>query len=179
MLRVNMGQDETGKSWINRLDLGCTELQIHKDITESEIRAKIATLEASLKSFPDDIRLDPEDCPLVHYFPPGVYCREIHIAAGSVITGKIHRFAHFNFISKGRVTVLTKDGLETLEAPHSMVSSAGTKRALYAHTDVIWTTIHPNPDDIRDVDELEKIIIAPDYAEFPLAEGHIVKIGGI
>lgn len=125
---------------------------------ETDIRRKIAALEDAVGQCPQ------AEFPLKHTFAPGVYCREIFIPAGSVIVGKIHRHAHFNFISSGSVTVLTKDGLQDLQGPCTMVSSAGTKRALYAHTDVVWTTIHANPDNETELAKLEAAIIAPSYA---------------
>ena len=47
-----------------------------------------------------------------------------------------------------------------------MISKAGTKRALYAETDLVWTTIHANPTNTEDLEELEKDIIAPTYLEY-------------
>ena len=51
-----------------------------------------------------------------------------------------------------------------------MVSSAGTKRAVYAHEDTVWTTIHANSTNETDLDNLEDFIIAKNYEEFPLQE---------
>ena len=42
----------------------------------------------------------------------------------------------------------------------------GTKRALYAITDLVWTTIHHNPTNTQDLKKLEKIVIAKDYKEY-------------
>lgn len=126
------------------------------------IRDKIALLEAALKEqFGEG--LSEEDFPLKETFTDGVYIREMYIPADSVIVGKIHRHAHLNYILFGTVTVLTKDGLETLTGPCSMISTAGTKRALYSHTDTIWTTVHANPTEERDPEKLEALIIAPSY----------------
>ena len=126
---------------------------------EMHIRAQIASLE-------DEVRQLPQlEFSLKHTFTSGVYCREIFIPKGSVIVGKIHRHDHLNFISKGDVTVLTKDGLKRIKGPCTMVSSAGTKRALYAHEDTIWTTIHANPTNETDLGKLEDFIIAKTYED--------------
>ena len=79
------------------------------------------------------------------------------------IVGKIHRHEHLNFISKGDVTVLTKDGLKRVRGPCTMVSSSGTKRALYTHEDTVWTTIHANPTNETDLLKIEDFTIAKDY----------------
>lgn len=110
------------------------------------------------------------DLPLKHTFTTGIYSREIFLPKDSIVVGKIHRHDHLNFISRGRVTVLTKDGLQTIIGPCTMISSAGTKRAVYAHDDTVWTTIHANPDNETDLDRLEEFIIAKNYDEFPLQE---------
>ena len=122
-----------------------------------DIRTLLAGLEEMMSTMPQ------VELPLKHIFTTGVYAREIFIPAGTCVTGKIHRHAHLNFISRGHVTVRTKDGIEELRGPCTMVSSAGTKRALVAHEDTIWTTIHANPTDERDLEKLEAFIIAPDY----------------
>jgi hypothetical protein len=63
--------------------------------------------------------------------------------------------------------VLTETGgTEILKAPRSMISKPGTKRALYAITDLVWTTIHHNPTNTQDLKKLEKIVIAKDYKEY-------------
>ena len=84
-----------------------------------------------------------------------------------LLTGKIHKHKHPNFLLKGEVLVLTETGgSEVLKAPLSMISEPGTKRALYAITDLVWTTIHHNPTNTEDLKELEKIVIAKDYEEY-------------
>ena len=47
-----------------------------------------------------------------------------------------------------------------------MMSEGGTKRALYAVTDLVWTTIHHNPTNTQDLDKIEDIVIAKNYEEY-------------
>ncbi len=118
--------------------------------------------------------LEEVNCPLQHLFAPDIYVRTIFIPAGTYIVGKIHKHAHANILSKGRVTVVTESGgLEHLEGPVQMVSEPGTKRAVYAHTDVVWTTIHPNPTNTEDLQELEEATIAKTYEEYLLMNNEI------
>tara|TARA_A100001391_G_scaffold177346_2_gene141098 strand:- start:4937 stop:5461 length:525 start_codon:yes stop_codon:yes gene_type:complete len=110
---------------------------------------------------------DTENCPLNHYFSDGIYVREITIPAGMVIVGKIHKHRHPNFLIKGKVMVITEQkGEEILEGPCFMMSEGGTKRALYAVTDLVWTTIHHNPTNTQDLDKIEDIVIAKNYEEY-------------
>jgi len=105
-----------------------------------------------------------EDCTLRHIFAPGNYAREMMIPKGTLIIGKIHKHAHLNIISKGRVHVATEFGPVSFEAPHTFVSEPGTKRAVYALEDTIWTTIHAT--DETDLDKIENYVIAKSYEDF-------------
>tara|TARA_R110000868_G_scaffold48984_1_gene158360 strand:- start:83 stop:538 length:456 start_codon:yes stop_codon:yes gene_type:complete len=104
---------------------------------------------------------DQVDCPVTHHFAPGVYAREIRVPAGTIVIGKIHIHAHLNIISKGSGFVATETGREYFNAPYTFTSQVGTKRAVHAITDVIWTTIHLT--EKTDLAEIEAEIIAPDY----------------
>jgi hypothetical protein len=77
-----------------------------------------------------------------HIFSHGVYARELHIPAGVILTGHVHKFENLNILSKGRISVLTEQGMIEVEAPFTIVSPPGTKRIAKAITDCIWTTIH-------------------------------------
>lgn len=109
---------------------------------------------------------DNECCPLKHSFSDGIYVREISIPAGMYIVGKLHKHSHPNFLLSGTVDVVTEFGKETLTGPLSIISKAGTKRALHAITPLVWITVHANPTNTQDLEELEKIVIADSYEEY-------------
>lgn len=127
-------------------------------------RQKIMAIQRACQALPDGQRID-ESPPLKHWLAPGIYAREIHLPAGTVVVGKIHRHRHFNIISKGSITCYTEFGLETHIAPASFISEAGTKRVVHTHEDAIWTTIHHNPTNETDVSVLEDMFTALEYAE--------------
>lgn len=132
-----------------------------------EVRDKILRFEDLLREHPDHFEGDTEICPLKHEFPPGLYVRTIRIPAGTVLTGKLHRHEHPNYLHSGIVEVVTESGgVELLEGPVFMISRGLTKRALVAHTDLVWTTIHANPNNLTDPAELEKDIIIEDLTEY-------------
>jgi hypothetical protein len=108
------------------------------------------------------------DCPVTHHFAPGSYAREMTIPAGVIIIGKIHRHAHINVISKGRVRVVTEAGAETFEAPHTFVSEQGTKRVVFAESETVWTTVHVI--DETDLDKIEGAVIADSYEELGIID---------
>src|SRR6185503_2625921 len=82
----------------------------------------IQSLERQLRGLP---QIDIET---THHFAEGIYGREIFIPAGTVLTGKIHRTDHLNFLMQGDITVWTDDGMKRLQAPAIIKASAGTKR---------------------------------------------------
>lgn len=102
------------------------------------------------------------DLPPEHLFTPGMYIRKLAIPADSVVVGKMHRHCHPVMLIKGKTTILTDNGMETMEAPQVWVSPAGIKRVLYTHTDCEFVTVHLNPDDETDLEKLEADIIIPD-----------------
>lgn len=122
-------------------------------------REKIVELERAMQAL-DCERLEPH---LRHYFAPGLYARECFVPAGAVVTGKIHLFDCLNVVL-GDITVYSPGepgrritGMETFR------SSAGTKRAVFAHTDTWWTTFHPNPDDETDIPSLERRFVVDSF----------------
>lgn len=108
------------------------------------------------------LELEQLDIPVEHHFAPGNYARECFLPAGSVVIGKVHRHAHVNIISKGKVTVATSAGLHEYEAPLTFISEPGAKRALIVHEDTVWTTVHPNPSDTQDLALIESDVIVPE-----------------
>ncbi len=109
-------------------------------------------------------RLDPDkDCPVKHIFAPGVYAREMNLPKGLFLIGKIHKHAHLNFISKGKLRVLSESGPVELTAPCTFVSEVGTKRIVYAVEDSVWTTVHVT--DETDLEKIEDYVIAKNYDE--------------
>ncbi len=100
-----------------------------------DMRQKIERMEEEMRQH------EQIECPLRHYFGDGVYAREIIIPAGTLLTGKIHKYEQINILSKGDISVMTEDGVKRVQAPFTVVSPAGTKRIAYAHEECVWTTI--------------------------------------
>ena len=48
------------------------------------------------------LKEEQAECPVVHRFSPGVYIREIHMPAGSIVIGHHHRYTHMNVMLKAR-----------------------------------------------------------------------------
>ncbi len=131
-------------------------------------RSQVNRLEGVMLAMPQ------VDLAVVHHFSERVYARELHIPGGTTLTGKIHKFANLNILSKGEISVLTESGVRRVKAPFTIVSPAGTKRAAYAHEDCVWTTIHGT--DSKDIEEIEHEFIAESEQDY-LAFCAALKLG--
>ncbi|MGF6643112.1 hypothetical protein [Paraburkholderia sp. GAS82] len=110
------------------------------------LRARVEALEREIE------RLPQADCPVWHFFAPGLYARKMLIRAGTVLTGAVHRTEHLCVIS-GDIEVTTDHGVCRITDVHAILNSTpGTKRAGFAHADTYWTTVHASSE--RDLDKL-------------------------
>jgi hypothetical protein len=100
------------------------------------------------------------ECPVIHRFTPGLSIREIHVPAGTLATSMEHLTEHPFVLSKGRVRIISEtEGSVTYDAPLTGITLAGTRRVVYAETDVVWTTFHATTE--TDVDKIGAAILAP------------------
>jgi hypothetical protein len=128
----------------------------------------LSTLESLLMTLPE------ATMPLVHRFTPWLYAREITMPAGTMLTSRIHNTEHPFVISKGDISVWTKQtGIVRLKAPYTGITVPGTRRLLYAHEDTVWTTFHVtdkvNPEEIVKAVTLEHPAFIEPSAEEKMA----------
>lgn len=133
------------------------------------VRNKIENLELEM------LKHEQVDCPLEHHFAPGLYARQIVIPAGTLVTGKIHLHDDISVLLSGEIDVLTQDGFKRMVGPCTFVSKAGVKKLGYAHTDVVWTTIHHNPNDVTDIEQLEAVLVTNEREDAFLIENQAVE----
>jgi quercetin dioxygenase-like cupin family protein len=107
-----------------------------------------------------------EDLPLTHSFSEGIYTREIFIPKGMFAIGKIHKSDHTFFLMKGKLRLCTEDGVKEIEAPFYGTAKAGTKRVAIALEDTTFVNVHPNPDNIEEIEKLEDIFVVNSYDEY-------------
>ncbi len=116
---------------------------------------RIQALQAEVAKYPQ-LTLEPE-----HFFAPGMYGRRLDIPAGSVVVGKVHRHDHLVMLMQGKAEIATPDGQRvTVKGPSVWVSKAGTKRAIYTHTDCAFFTTHAT--DETDLAKIEEYVIVPE-----------------
>jgi len=132
-------------------------MEKQESIVRPEVNDAIDALEdALLQNFPSVV------CPLKHEFGDNLYIRKIIMPAGSRVTSKIHKHRHPFFVLVGKVKVWTAEkGWEVIEAPFDGITEPGTRRVLHVLEDTYWITVHSNPNDTRDLKELEEWVIEP------------------
>jgi quercetin dioxygenase-like cupin family protein len=130
-----------------------------------ESHAPIYRLEAKL------LTLAQVEMPVEHDHCSGLYARTMHIPAGTVLTGAVHKEACFFVVRTGTIAVTTDNGVTKAHAGDMLLSKAGTKRAGVAITDVVITTFHANPTNETDPAALwDLFTVAP-----PAIAGHSLE----
>lgn len=115
-------------------------------------RKDITTLLENMMTLP------PVDCPINHYFAPGIYVREMIIPAHSFVVGHHHKHEHICSLIQGVIAFATESGHEIRQAPYTFRAAPGCK-AVFSLTDCVVINIHPNPDNLTDEADLEKLYI--------------------
>lgn len=116
--------------------------------------------------------LPPAEAPVTHHFADGVYGREMFIPAGTMLTGKIHRYATLNLLIQGEITVTTPEGIKRLSAPAIFTSPPGCKKVGFAHTDVRWVNVHPTK--LTNVADIEAKFIEPEMPHLLEGENRMI-----
>lgn len=147
-------------------ELQMFDIQALNKMSGEELRSFIGRVETAI-NLSDRALTREESAPIVNHFSKGVYAREMRLAQGTMIVGEIHKFENLNILSQGTVTVVSQDGVKTLEAPYTFVGTPGAKRIIYAHEHAIWTVIHGT--DLKDPVDIEKEFVVKDYDEIYLA----------
>ena len=172
ILNSPLTKEQAKKQWINateNMDLKHTFTFDEMWDTAAELRKK--------KEFRDQITLAHDALeknenamtgeelhaynPVKHTFADSCYVREIFNPAGQLIVTKIHKKEHPFFLMKGKMSILTENGVVELEAPHHGITKPGTKRIIYTHTDCVFITVHGT--DKKTPEEAEEEVIAKNF----------------
>jgi hypothetical protein len=112
--------------------------------------------------------------PVKHTFAGGCYVREIFNPAGLLLMTKIHKKEHPFFLMKGKMSILTEDGVKVVEAPYSGVTQPGTKRAIYTHEDCVFITVHAT--EKQTPEEVEEEVIAKDFNDKEISQDEVKRL---
>lgn len=121
---------------------------------------KLRTLEAAIPHVMEEVSVDDMT---YHNWCKGLYARRMHLPAGTVLVGKMHKEENLFFLLAGSMMIYSDTGdTIRIDAPFMSTSAPGTKRAGLALTDCIVMNIHPNPDDETDLGQLEERYVLPE-----------------
>jgi len=133
-------------------------------------RKKILKFQEALVNNADEVNIvthqDSDHFPLKHTFADGIYVRQMSMKPGSVVVGAIHKHLHVWFLLTGHISVVTEETKEDYIAPCYVVATPGTKRVIYANEESIFVNIHKNPSNTKNIQQLEKDIVAKDFKEY-------------
>ena len=108
----------------------------------------------------------PESSKYNHFFSSGLYVREMFIAGGYFGFTGIHNLANPLFVMKGTMWSTSEDGVQKLVAPAFVLTEPGVKRICWFPEDSVVVTVHPNPDGLTDLDEIEKKFFSLNWEEY-------------
>jgi hypothetical protein len=101
-----------------------------------------------------------------HSFADGVYIREMRMKQGQLGFSAIHKHSYGFFLLSGTLQSSKEDGVEEFISPCYVISPRGAKRIVYAVDDCVIVTVHANPTNTEDLDELAKENIVFDWNEY-------------
>jgi len=97
---------------------------------------------------------DQAECPVQHYFGPGVCIRELFVPAGSLVLSHKHKEQTMHILLKGKAAVVINEEVRVIEGPYIFVSDPGRKLG-YAIEDVVWQNVfatdETDPEKIEDM----------------------------
>lgn len=118
------------------------------EISTTTTREKVEHLEQQMLNSPQ------VECPVRHYFAPGLFAREMTIPAGTVVVGAVHKQDNLAVLSAGVLQVVTDDGVKEIKAPFTMQIRAGSKNCVVALEKAVWTNFWPNEDNEHSIEKL-------------------------
>ena len=126
-------------------------------------RAQIEEFGAKIMEL-EHLRLE---LPIAHHFSKGLYCRQMFLPKDSTNISRIHKYPSLSIIAQGKVAVASEFSTEIYEAPRVIVAPAGIQRCVHALEDSCWITVHENPNELRDPDELADELTVAHWRELP------------
>ena len=137
------------------------------DDSSMTFRERIVALEAKLMAMPQvDVRIE-------HQFVEGLYARTMYAPKGILIVSRLYKVPQINIISVGDVSYRSEHGGGRFHGPHIFEAPSSSKRAIYCHTDTVWTTMLPSSS--SDIRQNEDHVYAATYEDL---DDDIIVIGG-
>ena len=101
-----------------------------------------------------------------HSFAEGLYLREMKMKKDQLGFSAIHKHSYGFFLLSGLLASSKEEGVEEFIAPCYIISPQGAKRIVYAIEDCTIVTVHANPTNTEDLNELAKINVVFNWDEY-------------
>jgi hypothetical protein len=131
-------------------------------------KEKVAFLAATMMDLPHS-----DKRPIEHSFGHGLYIRKMTIPQGTIFIGREHIQGHEITLLEGTAILIRPEAKIEYNAVKTLHTVPGFQVIAYMVTDVTVQTVHANPEDLEDVDELENRIFRP--AEDTLRLGREIR----
>ena len=96
-----------------------------------------------------------------------MYIREMRMKKGQIGVSVIQKYSYPFFVLTGNLAVTTETGIQEFIGPVYFTSPpGGAQRIVYAIEDCVITTVHANPTNTEDLDELAKINVVFSWEEY-------------
>jgi hypothetical protein len=101
-----------------------------------------------------------------HCFSDSLYVRKAFFPQGAMVITVVHKKAYPLVLLSGSIVVSTADGVEEFVGPAYILTEPGTKRVVFHQEDSFLVSVHPNPDGITDLKEMEKQLFLYNTKEY-------------
>ena len=132
-------------------------------------KAQIKSLESVLTQLSRNAPDQPTPYINTHHFAEGVYVRAYYGVKDSMVVSQVHKHEHITVLCAGQCRVVSttqkQDQIDVYKDFAIMVTPPMTQRALYFLENTTILTIHPNPENIQDVPELEKMFVVDNFKD--------------
>lgn len=100
---------------------------------------------------------------IVHHFNGGLYTKEMHVAAGSLVMKHTHDYDHQSILAKGDAIVVVDGKATKYTAPAVLCIKANVEHEVLAETDIIWLCQHIT--DCTDPSEVDDVLIGEETCQ--------------
>jgi hypothetical protein len=95
-------------------------------------------------------------CPVDHIFGPGIYIRQVSMAAGLLVKGHHHKHKSLNMILAGKLALIEGGVVREVSAPYVFTGEVGSKMA-YVIEDCVFQNIFATEE--TDIEKLEEMFV--------------------
>ena len=166
-----------------------SKLELQKVFDNTPVKSykeKVKYIEDFLLSNADGVNIVGSNKSLVypdlwkykHSFGDGIYVREMRMKKGQLGFSAIHKHKYAFFLLSGVLQSSKEDGVEEFIAPCYVISPRGAKRVVYAVEECVIVTVHANPTNTTDLEEIEKNNVVFNWEEYEeyLKNNNIKKV---